>query len=147
MTTEFKDPPNETVIWQGSPSQLVNTVPFLAGALLFWLVLPAVWALWRWLQTRTTTYRVTTERIAVRTGVFNVRAADMPLYRVKDESLDMPFWLRIFNRGHIDLVTSDPTYPHLRLFALPDPDTLRERLHQAVETARRVKGVRELDIT
>ncbi len=147
MVNDAPDETDEALIWHGTPSQVLNIGPFVLGVLFCWLVLPALWAVWRWLQTRTTQYRITTRRIAVRTGVFNVRAVDMPLYRVKDQSLDMPLWLRVFGLGHIDLATSDLSFPRLRLFALPDPDALRERLHQAVERARRAHGVREIDVS
>ena len=147
MTSHAPDGADEVLIWRGTPSQVLNLGPFILGVLFCWLVLPALWALWRWLQTRTTQYRLTSQRIAVRTGVFHVRAVDMPLYRVKDQSLDMPLWLRVFGLGHIDLATSDPTFPHMRLFALPEPDALRERLYQAVERARRAHGVREIEVS
>lgn len=136
----------ETVLWEGSPSQWTNCGVCLLAFLLCWLLLPPLWALWRWLQIRSTRYRITTTRFTVRSGVLHVQAMDLPLYRVKDHSLDMPLWLRLVNLGHIDLVTSDATHPNMRLTALPDPDSLREELRLAVERARRNKGVREIDI-
>ena len=48
--------------------------------------------------------------------------------------------------GHVDLVTSDPTTPFLRLEAVPAPAELREQLRNAIERLRVSKGIRELDI-
>lgn len=136
----------ETLIWEGSPSQWTNFKVFLVCGLLFWLIVPIFIALWRWLETSRNVFRVTTERVIVTQGVLSRRTDQLELYRAKDASLLEPFWLRLFKLGHVDLVTSDPTTPFLRLEAVPNPATLREQLRNAIERLRVSKGIRELDI-
>lgn len=135
----------ETLLWEGRPSQWLNIGPFLAGGLLFWLVVPALWALWRYLQVRSTTYRLSTQRLSIKTGVFNIKAIDVEHYRIKDHTLDQPLSLRLAGLGNVDIVTSDATYHHLTLRAISNPEALREQLRTAVEHVRDVKGVREVD--
>ena len=136
----------ETLIWEGSPSQWTNFKLFLVCGLLFWLVVPIFIAAWRWLETSRHVFRVTTERVIITKGVLSRRTDQLELYRAKDASLLEPFWLRMVKLGHVDLVTSDPTTPFLRLEAVPAPAELREQLRNAIERLRVSKGIRELDI-
>ena len=136
----------ETLIWEGSPSQWTNFKLFFVCGLLFWTIVPIFIALWRWLETSRHVYRVTNQRIIITQGVLTRRTDQVELYRAKDASLLEPFWLRIFKLGHVDLVTSDPTTPSLRLQAVPNAASLREQLRNVIESLRASKGIRELDI-
>ena len=146
MIEDVYIPEDERTIWDGSPSQWLNVGPFIACALLFWLVLPVFWALWRYLQVRCTKYRLSTQRLSVRTGVLNVRAVDVEHYRIKDHSLDQPLLLRLVGLGNIDIVTSDPTCQYITLRAIASPDEVREHLRKSVEHVRVIKGVREIEL-
>jgi uncharacterized membrane protein YdbT with pleckstrin-like domain len=132
----------ETLIWEGHPSQWTNLPLFLLCV----LILPIPFALWRWLETRCFVYRITTERIVIRRGVFSKRTDELELYRVKDTALVEPFWLRLVSRGHIDLATSDRMTPSLRITAVPAAARLREELRRHVERMRESRGVRETDL-
>ena len=136
----------ETLIWEGSPSQWTNFKLFFICGLLCWLIVPIFIAAWRWLETSRHVYRVTSQRIIITKGVLTRRTDQLELYRAKDASLLEPFWLRIFKLGHVDLVTSDPTTPLLRLEAVPNAASLREQLRNVIEALRVSKGIRELDI-
>jgi uncharacterized membrane protein YdbT with pleckstrin-like domain len=132
----------ETLIWEGHPSQWTNFGWFLACI----LIVPIPFALWRWIETRCFVYRITSERIAIRQGVFSKRTDELELYRVKDTALVEPFWLRMVSLGHLDLTTSDRTTPFIRIAAVPEPARIREELRRAVEHMRAARGVREADI-
>jgi uncharacterized membrane protein YdbT with pleckstrin-like domain len=156
----------ETTIWEGNPSQLLNFGIFLlcgliAGALLgvalvFWnkltppfpLVLagialvPVVYALAQWLKTKCTRYQLTSERLRLRTGVLSRKTDEIELYRVKDYVLIEPFWLRLFGLGNIALTTNDDANPQVTLRAVPEGDNLRDQLRKHVELCRQNKGVR-----
>lgn len=137
---------SERTIWEGSPSQWLNLGPFLAFLFFFWLVVPAFWALWRYLQVQTTKYHLSTQRLSIRTGVFNVRSVDIEHYRIKDHSLEQPFFLRIVGLGNVEIITSDLTDQHITLRAIEKPDEIREHLRKSVEAVRDAKGVREIDL-
>ena len=137
----------EKIIWEGGPSQVTNLGVYVACTLLFFLVVPVFYAIWRWIVTRCFRYSVSDQRIRLTQGVFNKRTDSLELYRVKDVVLLQPFGLRMFGVGNVELRTSDMTSPLLTLNAVPDPAALREKILLAAEARRDTKGVRELDVS
>lgn len=133
----------ETAIWQGSPSQWTNIVPFLLCV----LIVPIPWAVYRWLATRCTKFVLTSQRLRMEEGILSRRFDDIELYRVKDITLSQPFIQRMVGLGSIRLLTSDASHPTLTLPAIADPMEVRDVIRQQVEHMRRERGVRELDIT
>lgn len=140
---------SEKVVWVGGPSQVSNLGLYFLCFLFCWLVIPIIVALVRWLQTRANTYEVTTQRIRETTGIFSKQTDDLELYRVKDMRLEQPFFLRMFNAGHIVLLTSDRTSESYILRAVrPEggPRALMDTIRRCVETRRDQKRVREIDM-
>jgi uncharacterized membrane protein YdbT with pleckstrin-like domain len=135
----------EQVVWTGHPSQLKNFQIFLVCGLLFFLVVPIFYALWKWLEVRCFTYELTTQRLKITQGVLNKQTDEIELYRVKDTSLVEPFWLRIFGKGDIKLLTSDHATPEITIEAIGEPAAVREQLRAQVEALRDTKRVREID--
>ena len=137
----------ENIIWEGNPSQVTNLGVYIVCALLFFLVVPVFYAIWRWIVTRCFRYTVSDQRVRIAQGVFSKRTDSIELYRVKDVVLLQPFGLRLFGLGNVELRTSDMTSPLLTLHAVPDAAGLREKILLAAEARRDVKGVRELDVS
>ena len=156
----------ETMIWEGNPSQLLNFGVFLlcgliAGALVgvalvFWdrltppfpmvlaglALLPVLYAFFQWLKIKCERYELTSERLRLRTGILSRKTDEIELYRVKDYVLIEPFWLRLFGLGNISLTTNDNANPQVTLRAVPEGDKLRDQLRKYVELCRQSKGVR-----
>ena len=135
----------EDLLWKGTPSQVVNCNTFIVCGLFFWLVIPALFGLWRYLVVRCTEYELSSERLRLRQGVFNKTTEEIELYRVKDTSLLEPFFLRMFSVGNIILHTSDRTHAILVLEAIHTPREVKDKIRNLVEAQRRLKGVREID--
>ena len=135
----------ETAVWTGNPSQLKNFRVFLICGLLCWLVVPLFYALWKWLEVRCFTYELTNQRLKITQGVLNKKTDEIELYRVKDTALVEPFWLRLFGKGNIELLTSDRATPELTIEAIADANRVREQLRAQVEALRDTKRVREID--
>ncbi len=131
----------ETVIWEGHPSNVVNFWWFVSCL----LIIPIPYVFWKWLETKKSQYIVTTERIRYREGVFSKSEEEIELYRVRDYTLSEPFFLRLFGKGDIHLTTSDKSHPTFVLRAVPDPEGLRDKIRAAVEKLRLEKNVREID--
>jgi uncharacterized membrane protein YdbT with pleckstrin-like domain len=70
-------------------------------------VVAIVWVFVPWLKWRTTTYSVTTQRIALRSGIITRVGRDIPLYRINDITLEKDLVDRMFGCG--TLVVSDAT--------------------------------------
>ncbi len=136
----------EKLIWQGSPSQVINIPAFVCWGLLFWLVFPIFIIVWQWLVVKMTKYELTTERFRVRYGVINKKMDELELYRVRDYKLDQPIFLRIFSLGNIILDTSDISNPTTIIKAIPNSEGVREQIRTSVEACRIKKGVREFDV-
>jgi uncharacterized membrane protein YdbT with pleckstrin-like domain len=151
----------ERALWSSSPSQFINFSKFLIGLLvsaaiiaaacytnyyvLYGLILPVGWSLWQYLAVRCLRYELTSERIRLRTGVFNQQVNEIELYRIKDTTTQLPFLLRIIKLGTLVLVTSDRTLPELELKAIRDIRGVRDMLRENVERLRDLKRVREVD--
>jgi uncharacterized membrane protein YdbT with pleckstrin-like domain len=135
----------ESDLWRGTPSQWLNFWPFFFGVLLCWLIVPLGYAIYKWLLTKTTVYHVTTQRIKFENGIINKRFEEIELYRVKDTSLEQPFFLRLVGLGNIVVRTTDESTPVFTLAALPDSAALREKMRAAVEAVRAQKSVRTFE--
>jgi uncharacterized membrane protein YdbT with pleckstrin-like domain len=137
---------SEALVWQGTPSQLLNFPVFLVCVLLFWLVIPVFVAIWKWLVVRNIRYELTSERLRVRRGVLNKELEEMELYRVRDYKLEQPLVLRLFSLGNVTVTSTDVSDPVVTLHAIRESEQVRERIRFYVEECRTKKRVRALDI-
>jgi uncharacterized membrane protein YdbT with pleckstrin-like domain len=165
MTTPSQTPP-ETLLWRGTPSQWTNFLTYFfclllaagVGAAYFFmppppqplillgLIVPAIWALGRWIATRCQRYEVTSERVKVTTGLLSRHTQELELYRVRDYSIIEPFWLRVVGCGNVVLETSDSTNPRFVLHAVPHAATLKDQIRTHTEKMRQRRGVRSLEV-
>jgi uncharacterized membrane protein YdbT with pleckstrin-like domain len=155
----------ETLVWRGTPSNWTNFGSYffcllLAGGvvaayffvsppqplILLGLVVPAVWMLASWIAIRCHRYEITSERVKITTGLLSRKTNELELYRVRDYSVEEPFWLRLVGCGNIVLVTADRTSPSFVLRAVPHAATLKDQIRTHTERMRQRRGVRELDI-
>ncbi len=139
------DVEEEQFIWEGHPSHKKDLSFYVCCALLSWLIVPILIAGWRYLETKHRVYLLTSERLRVSHGVLSKRMDELELYRVKDTSVEEPFWFRVFGLGNIIIETSDRSTPQVTLFAIPEARMLRESIRGAVEKRKDAKGVREVD--
>jgi uncharacterized membrane protein YdbT with pleckstrin-like domain len=137
---------SEALVWQGSPSQLLNFPVFLVCVLLFWLVIPVFVAIWKWLVVRNIRYELTSERLRVRRGVLNKELEEMELYRVRDYKLEQPLVLRLFSLGNVTVTSTDVSDPVVTLHAIRESEQVREQIRFYVEECRTRKRVRAIDM-
>lgn len=141
----------EKVLWEGTPSQVLNLPLFIVLGILSFvtlgigLIVFIPIAFWMWLVIKNTKYELTNQRLKIRTGVINKKMDDMELYRVKDYKLNRPLYLRIFSLGNIHLKTSDRSNPNVKIRAIKGGEELRETIRHHVELRRDHKRVREVD--
>lgn len=96
---------------------------------------------WRTLSLRSTSYRITPNRIEWERGIFSSRIDNLDMFRVTDQCLDRSFWDRTFRIGTIQLTTADTSDPAFRLYKVPDPKgpyDLIKRLSLAAGRRQRV---------
>jgi uncharacterized membrane protein YdbT with pleckstrin-like domain len=139
METELK-------IWEGRSSQWVCFSFYLLCAVLTVVLgLGLLLALWKYLDTRLNTFKITNQRIIEKRGILSVRTNQLELFRVKDIQLDQPFVLRLFGLSNIILTTSDVSNPVYKIRGIEHGAALLEHIRVAVDQRRDIKGVRELD--
>lgn len=131
----------ETTVWEGRPSQIVNIVFYV---LLFWTV---IFPIVRYLKTRTTHYRLTTQRLHSKTGILTQVVEQTELYRVRDYRVTKPLIQRLFGLGSLDIVSSDTTQPSFRFSAIKDPEGVADLLRGHVEASRLRTKTREVDFS
>ena len=159
----------EQELWRGHPTQLMAFKFYFGATVVAALLIAAtvyVWILaqsefWyvpmvllvvliiavgiKYLLIRTTEYILTNERLVVKVGVFTRESEELELYRVRDWSVIKPFWLRLVDRGHVRLITTDASAPELTLKGITSPEAIREILRDNVEVARQKKRVRQIE--
>ncbi len=135
----------EQTLWQGHPSHVKDLGFHLACLLFSWLIVPLGMMLWRYLDTRFHQHEVTSERIRITRGILSKRMDELELYRVKDTSIDQPFFLRLFKLANVVIRSSDASTPVLTLQAIAEAKQIRENIRGCVEKLREKKRVREVD--
>jgi uncharacterized membrane protein YdbT with pleckstrin-like domain len=162
----------EKTVWSGTSSQMLNSGVFLfcgfvfvlllALLIKFWnqlaemgtlalapalitLLAPLVYALARVLIIKAVKYEISSERIKITTGIFSKQTNAMELYRVKDYTLNEPFFYRLFHLGTITILTSDHSTPQIVMKAISGARQLMDELRKYVELRRDLKKVREVD--
>lgn len=132
----------QVVLWESSEGQVVNFGIFLVCGLLFWLVIPMLYAVYRYAKTARHTYTLTDQRLIEKQGVLIQRIETLELYRVKDISIRSTLLQTIVGRGTIILETMEASSPVIRLVAIPNAFEVSSMLRNYVEKCRVMKGVR-----
>ena len=131
----------EGVLFEGNPALLPSVLHWIIAILTLGLALLVYLA-----RSRSTHYRITTQRVVVETGLLNKRLDQTDLYRIHDYVVERPLGQRIVGTGNLVLQTVDRTTPAVRLLGLhTDVVALYERLRKATEAEKQRRGVRVLD--
>lgn len=157
--------PPEVVVWDGRSSQVLNigiyaacgflTLAVLGVIILFpavrpfgWLglLVPAAITLYVWLKVRSIQYTLTDQRLKISSGILNKRIDSLELYRVRDITMVKPFLLRLVQRGHVVMNTSDQTTPVIRIRAIADSEHVSDLVRANVEQQRQRRRVAEIAV-
>lgn len=146
----------EKTICEISPSQLINLKSFAISTLIIAiivtvailtktnlvvvaLIIPVVYALWKYFEIRSTRLRITDQRIIIRKGILNKTTNETELYRVRDSSIEEPVLYRMFGCGNIVLYTTDEADATLRLTAYKKPHWVKDQVRNFSEICRQKK--------
>lgn len=102
----------------------------------------------KWIQNLATTYEVTDDRLILHKGIFVKSIDEIELYRVKDVRLDFTLVNQWAGIGTITIASSDETTREgdLVIRDVEGARDRREKLRELVNTARKARGVREIDM-
>lgn len=91
----------------------------------------------RGLSLRTTTYRITNERISVLKGILSRESDDLQLMRVADVQFRQNLLGRLLNVGDLRVLSTDKTVPDLVIAGVESPAAFKEMLWNLVRERRR----------
>jgi len=131
----------EKVLFEGHPA----LVPSMS-ALLLSILTVGLYLVFRYFQVKGTSYRITTHRLVLETGILNKKLEQVDLYRVTDYSVERPFGQRLMGTGNLILETVDRTAPRVVIRDLKtDVVSLYEAVRAATERDRIRRGVKLVD--
>lgn len=93
-----------------------------------------------------TRYALSEDRLFLETGLLNTKCEEIILYRIRDISLTISLWQRIFGVGTIKVESSDKTRPVLEIKNIKAPRETKELIHQAVEAMKLSRRMRTTEI-
>jgi membrane protein YdbS with pleckstrin-like domain len=111
----------------------VALAPLVPGLLLLLLV---------WVRVKSSSYRLTTQRLFVRRGWLAKHINELELYRVKDVVVDQGVLQRLLNFGTITVLADDDTTPAVHLVGVASPTAVKETIRTQYRAARQREGVR-----
>jgi uncharacterized membrane protein YdbT with pleckstrin-like domain len=134
----------EQTLFEGSPASIPSI-----GVLLLTLVFVGIpWLFYFYWKARGTSYKLTTKRVVIESGIFSKKLEQIDLYRVVDYVVDRPFSQRLLGTGNIVLESTDRTSKgEVRIDGIrTDVRALYEKLRAATEADKRARGVRVMDV-
>ena len=132
------------VIYEGSPSQLVNLGTIILCVIFCWLIIPIIFLIVIILKTKFTKTTITTKEIISEHGVLSKTTDELLLKRITDVRLSQPFWQRIFGLSTISVSTTDVSNGVLNIKGVPNGQQIWKQLREAVAEER--KTVQEQEI-
>ena len=89
-----------------------------------------------------TKYSMSNDRMFVEKGLISVDFEEILLYRIRDISMKITLWQRIFGVGTINLTTSDKSAPTLEIKNIKNPRNTKELIHRQIEAAKKANRIR-----
>ncbi len=133
-TDSEQNPANtaEITLFEGHPAVLGSATRLVIAVATLGLA-----AVYFWLQSSSTKYLITSQRVVVEAGVFSKNIEALELYLIADIELEKPFAQRLMGTGNITLLAHDSAHPSLRLTRLPlDVRKLYEQLRLEIEKCK-----------
>lgn len=93
-----------------------------------------------------TRYRLSDDRLFCETGFLNTKADEILLYRVRDLSLNIRFFQRVFGVGTVSVMSSDVSAPRLDLKNVKHPREVKELIHRSVESAKEKRRMKSMEL-
>ncbi|MEH1797028.1 PH domain-containing protein [Nostoc sp.] len=154
-----------TIISQAAEEEILNFHPSLFQILidnfllhllliiLIWTILPLPYLYWQYIQVRSTSYVLTTQRLITKTGVSRKEVNFIELYRVLDIQVErgplyqlLDFAISCLGKkslllGDIRIFSSDYSHSKLFLYTIPNALGVAEKIRKAFNDDKDIKRV------
>lgn len=97
--------------------------------------------LYFWIQSLSTRYEITTQRVRIERGFFSKAKESVELFRIDHFDLLKPIGMRLVGQCLLDLRSSDASFSNVVIFGIPDLESLADTLRECSlreRTRRRV---------
>jgi hypothetical protein len=112
----------EIVLWEGKPSGLTDRMKEVA-------------------HVNSTTYKVTNQRIIVKSGLIGKKTEEIELIGVKDISVEQSLADRLLGVGSITILSMDQTTPEMILDDVKDVQTVKDIIRKAVREEKAAHNI------
>jgi uncharacterized membrane protein YdbT with pleckstrin-like domain len=146
----------EKIICEVTPSQILNLKAFIFSFLsiaaiiaaaiytkenlvYILLVIPVIYALWKYFSLNSSKLKLTDQRLILCEGLLNKTTNETELYRVRDSSIEEPFFFRIFGCGNVNIFTTDEADSQLHFKGYRKPHWLKDQIRNYSEACRQKK--------
>lgn len=117
----------------------ITESPFMGLPILIWVCRFFVIACWKY------QFDENSDTIVERKGVFSVETIEIHYFRIKSIRLYEPFFQRLVGLSTVEIITSEPYKPLLRLYAIRGGSKYVKYIKECATYWRKKKGVRETD--
>ncbi len=95
--------------------------------------------LYYWIQSISTSYEITTQRVRIEHGIFSKLKENVELFRIDHFDLHKPLGMRLAGQYLLHLRSSDASFQTVVIFGIPDLEALADTLRECSlrERARR----------
>jgi len=132
----------EETFFEGHPAVIGSL-----GALLVVILTAGLGAIYFWVKSLGTRYRITSQRVIVESGLFGKRVDQLDLYRIVDFVVERSFGQRVMGTGSITIDAMDKTSPVTRIDGIrANVMGLYERMRASAETEKQRRLVRPMDL-
>lgn len=104
---------HEIVLWEGKPAGISDRLKGIIGL-------------------NTTSYKITSQRIMVKTGLIGKNVEEIELLRVRDLSVAQSIMQRMLGIGTLTVFSDDTSSPQLLFKKIRDAQTVKDVLRKAV---------------
>ena len=124
----------ETVLFSGHPRVIHTLWQWLAV-----VVTLGIAYLVYWVQSLSTHYEITTQRVRIEQGLFSKAKESVELFRIDHFDLLKPLGMRLVGQCLVQLRSTDTNFPTVVIFGIPDLERLADTLRECSlrERARR----------
>ena len=132
--TAAKEAETEKTLFAGHPAVIYTCWQWVAV-----IVTLGIAYLYYWIQSISTTYQITTQRIRVERGLFSKLKENVELFRIDHFDLHKPLGMRVLGHCILHLRSSDTGFPSVMIQGLPNLESLADTLRECSlrERARR----------
>ena len=120
-----KEVETEKNLFTGHPAVIYNFWQWLAV-----FVTLGIAYLYYWIQSISTSYQITTQRIRVERGLFSKSKENVELFRIDHFDLHKPLGMRLVGQCILDLRSSDTSFPTVVVLGIPNLESLADTLRE-----------------